>query len=135
MKKIEVVAAVIEREDKILATQRGYGEFKGMWEFPGGKIETGESHLTALTREIKEELNSTILVGDYIKTIEYDYPQFHLTMHCYFCTTDDKIALIEHSDAKWLKINELNEVNWLPADIDVVEKIKEIKKRTKVKLK
>ena len=135
MKQIEVVAAVIEKGDTILATQRGSGKFQGMWEFPGGKIEDGESHSTALIREIKEELDSTISVGDFITTVEFDYPEFHLTMHCYFCTTNDKISLLEHSDAKWLKIDEFDQVNWLPADIDVVEKIVETKKGTKVKLK
>ena len=132
MKNIEVVAAVIKKDNKILATQRGYGEFKGGWEFPGGKPEIGESKEDALKREIKEELNADINVNDYICTVEYDYPNFHLTMHTYYCTLlsnklenvyHDKDKL-EHEDMKWLTKDELDSVNWLNADIEIVNYLK-----------
>lgn len=124
MKKIEVVAAVIVRDDKIFATQRGYGEFKGGWEFPGGKMEPGETPQEALHREIQEELETEIKVGDFITTVEYDYPNFHLTMHCFICSIiSGNLTLLEHEDARWLSKDELNSVQWLPADIEVVEKI------------
>jgi len=126
MKTIEVVAAIIKKDDKIFATQRGYGEFKGFWEFPGGKMEAGESPQEALIREIKEELNIDILVGELVDTVEYDYPEFHLTMHCYICTFQSgELVLNEHEDSKWLTKKTLNTVNWLPADITLVEKLKE----------
>lgn len=130
MKRIEVVAAVIkgknENHNKILATQRGYGEFKGMWEFPGGKIEPNESREDALKREIQEELNTEISIYDFIQTIEYDYPEFHLTMHCYLCEVlSGDLILMEHQDSKWLSANELYSVEWLPADIDVLDRVKD----------
>lgn len=127
MKTIEVVAAIIKHEDRILTTQRGYGEFRGFWEFPGGKIEAGETPHEALIREIKEELNIDILVGDLAGTIEYDYPEFHLTMHCFICTfLSGELQLNEHEDLKWLTKETLNSVTWLPADITLINKIKEI---------
>lgn len=126
MKKIEVVAAIIVKGDKILATQRGYGDFKDGWEFPGGKIEPGETPEYALKREIEEELDVEIEVDTYIDTVEYDYPQFHLTMHCYKCRMlDGQLILKEHEDAKWIGQNELNEVDWLAADKIVVERLEE----------
>lgn len=129
MKIIEVVAAVIESENKILATKRGYGEFSGLWEFPGGKIEPGESKQEALKREIMEELEAEIEVNDLVTTIEYDYPSFHLVMHCYFCDhINEKINLIEHEEARWLNIDEMYSVEWIPADVGVVEKILEKKR-------
>lgn len=122
MKKIEVVAAVIKKDGKIFATQRGYGEFKGGWEFPGGKVEAGEKLQDALIREIKEELDVDITVKNLIHTIEYDYPNFHLTMHCFEAELlQDKIILKEHEAAKWLAKNELLSVDWLPADIELIE--------------
>ena len=125
MKNIEVVAAILVKEDKILATKRGYGEFMNMWEFPGGKIEPGEAKEEALLREIREEFNIEISIGDLLCTVDYDYPDFHLTMHCFICTvTDGKITLIEHKDAKWLSMDELDTVQWLPADIGILDKIK-----------
>ena len=128
LKRIEVVAAVIKsaalNENKIFAAQRGYGEFKGGWEFPGGKMEPGETPQEALVREIQEELDSQIVVGDCITTVEYDYPTFHLTMHCYWCElVSGKLELLEHETAKWLGRDELMSVGWLPADVDVVKKI------------
>ncbi len=124
MKKIEVVAAVIVDGDKILATQRGYGEFEGLWEFPGGKIELGEVPEAALIRELKEELNADIEVDDFLTTVTYEYPNFHLTMHCYYAhLKNEKIMLLEHSAAKWLAMDEFDTVTWLPADIDVVKAI------------
>lgn len=125
MKTIEVVAAVIRDNDKIFATQRGYGEFKDGWEFPGGKIEAGETPRQALVREIREELDTDIEVGELIDTVEYDYPQFHLTMHCFFCTVKSgNLVLKEHEAAKWLKKDQLNSVSWLPADLGLIEKMK-----------
>lgn len=132
MKKIHVVAAVIsamnERGRKvILATQRGYGEFKGWWEFPGGKLEEGETEKEALVREIKEELDAEIEVTDKIDTIEYDYPNFHLSMSCYWCKLKElEFVLKEHEDARWLTKEELSEVQWLPADIALIEKLREM---------
>ena len=124
MKSIEVVAAIIRRNDRILATQRGYGEFKDGWEFPGGKTERGETPQQALIREIKEELKSEIQVGEKLCTIEYDYPKFHLTMHCFWCDLlDGEPVLLEHEAARWLTTDELNSVDWLPADVQVVEAI------------
>ena len=117
MKSIEVVAAVIQHKGRIFATQRGYGEFKDGWEFPGGKMEPKETPQQALRREIKEELDTDIEVKDLIDTINYDYPNFHLTMHCFWCTVKaGKLELLEHEDAKWLAQEELESVDWLPAD-------------------
>ena len=122
MKSIEVVAAIIRKDDKIFATQRGYGDFKDGWEFPGGKIEPGESPEEALKREIWEELETKIEVGELITTVEYDYPKFHLTMHCYWCSVESgELTLKEHEAAKWLKLSEIDSVDWLPADRVVVE--------------
>lgn len=128
MKTIKVVAAVIcdslENMTKIFATARGYGEFKGQWEFPGGKIEVGETSQQALIREIQEELNVKIEVGELIDTIEYDYPTFHLSMDCFWCVVvDGEIILKEAEAAKWLGIDELYSVDWLPADIVLIEKL------------
>jgi 8-oxo-dGTP diphosphatase len=125
MKHIEVVAAVIYKDGEIFATQRGYGEFEGMWEFPGGKIEPGESCEVALKREIQEELGVDIEVGELICTTEYDYPSFHLTMHCFLCgIASGEIELREHKSARWLTKDTLNDVNWLPADLEVIENLK-----------
>lgn len=128
MKIVRVVAAVIcdslEHPTKIFATARGYGDFKGQWEFPGGKIEAGESSQTALIREIKEELDADIAVGSLIDTIEYDYPAFHLSMDCFWCVvTSGTIKLLEAQDARWLNKNELASVQWLPADVSLIEKV------------
>ena len=125
MKNIKVVAAIIVDNDKIFATQRGYGEFKDGWEFPGGKIEEGETPQEALIREIKEELDISIIVGELLDIVEYDYPTFHLSMQCFWATIEDgELILKEHMAAKWLKKDELESVNWLPADEGLVEKIK-----------
>lgn len=126
MKTIRVVAAVIRDEDKIFATARGYGEFKGWWEFPGGKIEEGETPQQALVREIKEELDTDIKVGTIIDTIEYDYPTFHLSMDCFWASIiSGNLVLKEAADARWLTKETLDSVQWLPADITIIEKIKE----------
>ena len=118
MKTIEVAAAIIVKDNKVFATQRGYGEFKDGWEFPGGKLEPGESAREALVREIREELDVDIRVGRLLETVEYDYPEFHLTMHCFICELlSEEIVLKEHEDARWLKKDELDSVPWLPADI------------------
>ena len=123
-KHIEVVAAIILRERRIFATQRGYGEWKDWWEFPGGKIEPGENPEDALKREIREELATEIEVDELLTTVEYDYPKFHLTMHCYLCTIiSGDLSLLEHEDARWLALDELDCVKWLPADKDVIEKL------------
>ena len=124
MKQIEVVAAIIRKGDKIFATQRGYGEWKDWWEFPGGKMEVGETPEEALVREIHEELSAEISVDEFLCTVEYDYPQFHLTMHCYLCSLKtDSLHLNEHEAARWLKNNELDSVKWLPADKIIVEQL------------
>ena len=124
MKTIKVVAAVIKNQDKIFATQRGYGEFKDGWEFPGGKIEAGETPQEALVREIKEELDTEIVVGKLIDTVEYDYPTFHLSMDCFWAeVASGKLTLKEHEAAKWLTKTELNDVDWLPADRGLIEKV------------
>ena len=125
LKRVPVVAAVIVRERQILTTQRGYGEFEGWWEFPGGKVEPGELPEQALEREIHEELGAAIDVGDYLCTAEYDYPSFHLSMRCYLCTlADSGFELREHHAARWLSAAELGDVEWLPADIQVVDAIR-----------
>ena len=125
MKTIRVVAAVIRKGNRIFATQRGYGEFKDGWEFPGGKIEPGETPQEALVREIREELETEIRVGDLIDTIEYDYPAFHLSMDCFWCEiVEGSLELKEHEAAKWLDRESLYTVNWLPADVGLVEKIR-----------
>ncbi len=128
MKHIEVVAAIIVHEGKILATQRGYGNYAGSWEFPGGKIEPGEAPEAALVREIHEELDATIDVGPLLITVDYDYPEFAMTMHCYVCKLESEMKLLEHSDARWLEASELDDVDWLAADEEVIETIK--KKKT-----
>ena len=125
MKTIRVVAAVIRKDDRIFATQRGYGEFKDGWEFPGGKIEPGETPQQALVREIREELETELRVGDLIDTIEYDYPTFHLSMDCFWCEiVEGSLELKEHEAAKWLDRESLYTMDWLPADVGLVEKIK-----------
>lgn len=124
MKTIKVVAGIIKNGDKIFATQRGYGEFKGGWEFPGGKVEPGETPEQALVRELKEELDVIVSVDDFLCTVEYDYPSFHLSMDCFFCSIlSGNISLLEHKAAKWLGKSELHSVNWLPADITIIEKL------------
>jgi 8-oxo-dGTP diphosphatase len=127
MKTIRVVAAIIRDGDRIFATQRGYGDFKDGWEFPGGKIEEGESPEKAIVREIKEELDAIIIVGDLLTTVEYDYPQFHLSMDCFWAelAPDSHLKLLEHEAAKWLPIEDVDTVDWLPADESIVELIKE----------
>lgn len=126
MKQIKVVAAIIKNEDKILATKRGYGEFINMWEFPGGKIEPGETKKQALVREIKEELNVEINVDKFALDIEYQYPNFYLFMSCFMCSIKEgSIELLEHNDGKWITKEELNTLNWLPADIGAVNYLKE----------
>ena len=126
MKQIKVVAAIIKNEDKILATKRGYGEFINMWEFPGGKIEPGETKKQALVREIKEELNIEINVDKFALDVEYQYPNFYLFMSCFMCSIKEgSIELLEHNDGKWITKEELNTLNWLPADIDAVNYLKE----------
>ncbi len=128
MRTIKVVAAVIcdslQTKTRIFATARGYGEFKGQWEFPGGKIEPGETPQQALKREIKEELDTTIKVGELIDTLEYDYPYFHLSMDCFWCeVVEGELVLLEAQDARWLTKDELDSVKWLPADLGLVERI------------
>ena len=116
-KSIEVVAAVIRRETQIFATQRGYGDWKDWWEFPGGKMEPGETPSEALVREIREELDAEVCVGELLKTVEWDYPAFHLTLHCYWCAlASDQMHLLEHESARWLDAAGLDSVRWLPAD-------------------
>lgn len=121
MKNIEVVAAIIQKDDQFLATQRGYGQFKGLWEFPGGKIDIGETKEDALKREIKEELNCKIDIKRFILTIDYDYPNFHLTMHCFLCELLSDFTLLEHEDYQWLNKDNLMDVKWLDADIEIVD--------------
>ena len=132
MKQIEVVAAIIhDSEGRIFATQRGYGEWKDWWEFPGGKMEQDETPEEALKREIWEELETNITVERLVETVEWDYPQFHLTMHCYLCHVESgHLELKEHEAAKWLSKDELNTVNWLPADKEVIEKCENIAKKS-----
>lgn len=139
MKNIEVVAAVIVKDGNILATQRGYGQFKGKWEFPGGKVNEQENLEHAIIREIKEETNADINVIDYINTIEYDYPEFHLKMHSYLCELqnnniefvyhDDKS--LEHENMIWLDLKDLDYLDWLPADVLVIERLKQLGNKIK----
>ena len=124
MKTVKVVAAIICKENYIFATQRGYGDYKDWWEFPGGKVEPGETPEEALVREIKEELASDILVEKYLTTVEHDYLEFHLSMACFWCSVKSgKLTLLEHEAARWLPLDDLRQVNWLPADVKVVEAI------------
>lgn len=125
LKTIEVVAAVIfDDRGRIFATQRGYGEWKDWWEFPGGKIEAGESREQALKREIREELDAEIDVGELLRTIDYDYPKFHLTMHCFRCSLPSgQLLLKEHEAAEWLVPKDLNRVRWLPADEEIIDQL------------
>ena len=126
MKSIEVVAAVIRREGRIFATQRGYGGFKDWWEFPGGKMEPGETPEAALEREIREELSAEISIGRLLRTVEWDYPAFHLTLHCYLCTLSSEcLHLNEHEAARWLDAGSLDSVRWLPADEELIPLIRE----------
>lgn len=125
MKTVNVVAALIINQDQVFATQRGYGEFKDGWEFPGGKIEAGETPQEALKREIMEELDTEVKVGTLIDTIEYDYPNFHLSMDCFWCEiVSGELKLKEHENAKWLTKEHLDEVEWLPADVILIDKIR-----------
>ena len=126
-KTIEVVAAVIfDADGRIFATQRGYGDWKDWWEFPGGKMEVGETPEEALKREIREELSTEIGVDEFLCTVEYDYPKFHLTMHCYLCSLlTEALHLNEHEAARWLTKDELDSVKWLPADLEVIEVLKD----------
>lgn len=124
MKTIEVVAGVIRDGEKIFATQRGYGDCKDGWEFPGGKMEPGETPQQALARELREELAVEVDVDEFICTVDYDYPKFHLTMHCFYCTVvSGELKLLEHEAARWLDASQLRDVDWLPADIEVVKAI------------
>lgn len=130
MKTIKVVAAVIcdsfQSKTRIFATARGYGEFKGQWEFPGGKIEPSETPQQALAREIREELDTTIRIGDLIETVEYDYPDFHLSMDCFWCEViEGNLVLLEAQEARWLTKEELDSVKWLPADLGLIDRIRE----------
>ena len=127
MKTIHVVAAIIKKDKQIFATQRGYGEFKGGWEFPGGKVEPNETSQQAIVREIQEELDTTIQVEKYFDTVEYDYPNFHLSMECFICTIKEgKLTLLEHEAAKWLTKETLYSVDWLPADLGLISKLEQI---------
>ena len=134
MKQVKVVAAIIhDGEGRIFATQRGYGDYKDGWEFPGGKMEPGETAEEALKREIWEELETRIEVERLVQTVEYDYPQFHLTMHCFLCHIESgSLTLKEHEAAKWLALQDLDSVDWLPADRVVVERIKLIEKKMRI---
>lgn len=128
MKRIEVVAAIISKGSKILVTQRGYGEWKDWWEFPGGKIEATETPEKALTREIHEELSANISIDKFLCTVEYDYPSFHLTMHCYLCSLIiDSWNLNEHKAARWLSKEEIDNIKLLPADLQVLPMLQSIK--------
>ena len=127
MKTVEVVAAIILNDGKVFATQRGYGGFKGWWEFPGGKIEAGECPEEALVREIREELEAEINVGELFETVEWDYPDFHLTMHCYICSLmSESLHLNEHEAALWLGRENLHSVKWLPADEELISLIEKL---------
>ena len=125
MKELFVVAAIIKKDNKILATQRGYGEFEGLWEFPGGKIEDGETKEEALVREIEEELNADIIVEKFALDLEWQYPNFYLYMSCFECVLESDIELLEHMGARWLSLDELDSVEWIQADIKAVNYIKE----------
>ena len=126
MKSIEVVAAIICRDGKVFATQRGYGPWKDWWEFPGGKMEPGESAPDALVREIREELSADIDIGRLLRTVEWDYPEFHLTLHCFICTLrSDALHLNEHESARWLGVDDLDSVQWLPADEQLMPLIRQ----------
>ena len=126
MKTIEVVAAIIIKDGEVFATQRGYGEFKGWWEFPGGKIERGECSQEALKREVREELDAEIDIKELLETVEWDYPNFHLTMHCFICNLlSESVHLNEHEAATWLNLENLRSVKWLPADEILLDKIAE----------
>lgn len=125
MQTKKVVAAVIIKDGQLFATQRGYGNYKDWWEFPGGKIEPGETPQEALRREIREELDTIVSVGELLYTVEYDYPEFHLSMQCYLCTiVSGELTLLEHEAARWLGKDELLNVRWLPADVAIVEKVR-----------
>ena len=125
MKTINVVAAIIIKNNKVFATQRGYGDFKDGWEFPGGKVEEGETPQEALTREIREELAADIRVGELFDTVEYDYPEFHLSMKCYICElVSEEMVLKEHEAARWLTASDLGTVDWLPADRGLIDELK-----------
>ena len=127
MKTVKVAAAIIQKENQVFATQRGYGDFKDGWEFPGGKIEPGETPEEALVREIKEELDTEITIRKLIYVVEYDYSQFHLTMDCYLCEVlSGQLVLKEHEAARWLTKDTLESVDWLPADVDLISKLKEL---------
>lgn len=127
MKTIEVVAAIIKRGSEICIARRGYGDFKDMWEFPGGKIEPGETREEALIREIKEELELDIKISKYVTTIDYDYTNFHLTMHCFLCEVcGGKLHLNAHNEVRWVPLDELFKLNWVPADVFVVESLKKL---------
>ena len=129
-KAVRVVAAVILKDGRVFATQRGYGPYRDWWEFPGGKIETGETPEEALRREIREELDTEIRVGDLLEEVEYDYPEFHLSMKCYLADViSGHLVLREHEDARWLPPDRLDEVQWLPADLAVIRHLKELMKR------
>ena len=125
MKELFVVAAIIKKDNKILATQRGYGEFEGLWEFQGGKIEEGETKEEALVREIKEELNADIIVEKFALDLEWQYPNFYLYMSCFECVLESDIELLEHMGARWLSLDEIDSVEWIQADIKAVNYIKE----------
>lgn len=127
MRTIRVAAAIIREKNKIFATQRGYGDYKGSWEFPGGKIEEGETPKQALIREIREELDTDIEVNELVEVVEYDYPSFHLEMHCFLCRViSGELTLKEHEAARWLNRDTLDQVEWLPADLGLIEKLKGI---------
>lgn len=127
MKTIEVVAAIIKKGSEIFATQRGYGDFKGGWEFPGGKMEEGETPTAALVREIQEELETVVIVDKLIRTVDYDYPNFHLTMHCFLCYIESgDLELKEHEASRWLTLETLESVEWLPADLVIIDDIRAI---------
>ena len=126
MKNVEVVAAIIRKGDQVFATQRGYGPWKDYWEWPGGKVEAGETPAQALVREIREELSAEISIDKFLHTVEWDYPEFHLTMHCFMCTlVSDALHLNEHEAARWLTADTLSSVNWLPADLALLPLIAE----------
>ena len=126
MKVVDVVAAIIVRDGAVFATQRGYGDFKGGWEFPGGKVEPGELEREAVARELKEELEMDVTVGELFDAVEYDYPAFHLSMKCYLCTVGQGgYVLKEHQNDRWLSRDTIDEVEWLPADLGLIRKLKE----------